>query len=128
MCALAKGDAILGASSQRGTGSPHYAGRCHGRGVDHGSPAELSRRTRFARTARPVSDQCPFVVHVYTLSRDTTSTWETVPKSRMPTRGGSAVGNHGVSQPLHEGTSSWEGRMVWYSLRSAVSRSTAVVG
>ena len=51
---------------------PNYAGRCHGRGVDHGSPAELSRSTRFSRTARPVSDQCQFIVHLYTLSRDTT--------------------------------------------------------
>ena len=32
--------------------------------------AELSRSTRFSRTARPVSDQRHFVVHVYTLSRD----------------------------------------------------------
>src|SRR5262249_44958053 len=72
MCALAEGNSIPGASSQRGTGSPHYGGRCHGRGMDHGSLAELSRGTRFSRTARPVSNRRHFLVHLYTLSTDIT--------------------------------------------------------
>ena len=36
--------------------------------------AALSRRTRFSRTARPVSDQCHFVALLSTLLRDTTKT------------------------------------------------------
>ena len=72
MCALAEGNLIPGASSQLEAGSPNYAGRYDGRGVDHGSPAELSCATRLSRPARPVSDQCHFVALLYTLSRDTT--------------------------------------------------------
>ncbi len=61
-----------GASSQFEAGLPSSAGRYDGRGVDHGSPAELSRATRLSRPARPVSDQRHFVALLYTLSRDTT--------------------------------------------------------
>src|SRR5262249_44085243 len=72
MCALAEGNLMPGASSQFETGLPNSAGRYDGRGVDHGSPAELSRATRLSRPARPVSDQRHFVALLYTLSRDTT--------------------------------------------------------
>jgi hypothetical protein len=61
-----------GASSQFEAGLPNSAGRYAGRGVDHGSPAELSRATRLSRPARPVSEQRHFVALLYTLSRDTT--------------------------------------------------------
>src|SRR6266571_6842852 len=72
MCALAEGNLMPGASSQFEAGLPNSAGRYDGRGVDHGSPAELSRATRLSRPARPVSDQRHFVALLYTLSRDTT--------------------------------------------------------
>src|SRR5712692_427961 len=87
MCALAEGNLIPGASSQLEAGSPNYAGRCDGRGVDHGSPAELSRATQLSRPARPVSDQRHFVALLYTLSRDTTlngATWVIIPCSHRP--------------------------------------------
>ena len=74
MCALAEGNLMPGASSQFEAGLPNSAGRYDGRGVDHGSPAELSRATRLSRPARPVSDQRHFVALLYTLSRDTTQT------------------------------------------------------
>jgi len=54
LCALAEGNLRPGSSSQLEAGSPNYAGRYDGRGVDHGSPAELSRATRLSRPARPV--------------------------------------------------------------------------
>src|SRR5262249_44086327 len=72
MCALAEGNLMPGASSQCEAGWPNSAGRYDGRGVDHGSPAELSRATRLSRPARLVSDQRHFVALLYTLSRDTT--------------------------------------------------------
>src|SRR5512145_973297 len=50
-----------------------------GRGVDHGSPAELLRARRLSRPARPMSDQRHFVALLYTLSRDTTR-HETTPQ------------------------------------------------
>ena len=88
MCALAEDNLIPGTSFQLEAGSPNFAGRYDGRGVDYGSPAELSQATRLSRPARPVSDQRHFVALLYTLSRDTTeifadqSFFET-PKTRV---------------------------------------------
>ena len=70
---MAAGHLVSGVSSQLGARSPNCVGRYDGRGVDHRSPAELSRATRLSRPARRVSDQRHFVVLLYTLSRDTTS-------------------------------------------------------
>ena len=72
MCALAEDNLIPGTSFQLEAGSPNFAGRYDGRGVDYGSPAELSQATRLSRPARPVSDQRHCVALLYTLSRDTT--------------------------------------------------------
>jgi len=74
---LAEGNLMPGASSQCEAGWPNSAGRYDGRGVDHGSPAELSRATRLSRPARLVSDQRHFVALLYTLSRDTTKNLST---------------------------------------------------
>jgi len=82
MCALAEGNLIPGASSQFEAGLPNYAGRDDGRGVDHGSPAELSRATRLSLPARPVSDNVTSLLF-YTRYRGTPSK---LPKSKKVSR------------------------------------------
>jgi len=65
MCALAEDNLIPGTSFQLEAGSPNSAGRYDGRGVDYGSPAELSQATRLSRPARTsersTSLRCSFI-------------------------------------------------------------------
>ena len=106
---------LPGASSQFEAGSSNYAGRYAGRGVDHGSPAELWRATRLSRPARPVSDQRHFVALSYTLSRDTTqSGWF----EDTPLKGGTEEGC--PLKEVHEGTFLIEARQpAWNHSRAS---------